>query len=180
MHTILVGTSALTDRMVAALLQVLGRDVDVCFVGFKKIWQPRAGADVLIGVVEGGAVVEAPQALLLLPADSPLPDLASPLTLVADSARESWPRDFAGQLISCGPSAKDTLTLSSRTADAAVVALMRRINSLSGQVVEPCEIPLLFGEGDPFLAFGVVSALLLTDRTALLGDLSNQTNNLQL
>ena len=44
--------------------------------------------------------------------------------------------------LTCGLSSKDTLTLSSVTAESAVICLQREIGTLGGEVLEPYEIPV--------------------------------------
>ncbi len=180
MHTIILGASALSERLSMALYRIFERQGGALVLSQQKIFGSARGYKVLIALAGEATVVEAEGALVLLPADSHPPILRCPVTLVADSARQSWPRPLHGQLISCGFSAKDTFTLSSRTEDSAVVALMRRVYSLTGQVVDPCEVPIGFGQDDPFIAFGVVSTLLLTENTHILEVLGPETNNLQL
>lgn len=180
MHTIILGMSAQGERIAKALSRVFRRTGGALIISEKGTIGPVGGYGALVVLTGEGAVIDSPGALMLLPADSPPPILRAPVTLVADSARQSWPSLPGGQLISCGFSPKDTFTLSSRTEDSAVVALMRRVRSVSGEIVDPCEVPVLFGEGDPFIPLGVISALLLTGNGELLEAVSHKTNNLQL
>ena len=67
------------------------------------------------------------------------------------------------QTVTCGLSCKDTVTFSSRSEETAVISLMRSVCGLSGEAVEPMDLPVSFPprSGDyPLLACAAV--LLLT------------------
>ncbi|MCI8650373.1 MAG: hypothetical protein HFG20_09680 [Anaerotruncus sp.] len=64
--------------------------------------------------------------------------------------------------LTCGLSSLDTFTLSSLTADSAVIALRRQICALDGSVTEPFELPVTFGGGvEPFELLSAAAALCL-------------------
>lgn len=180
MHNIIIAASPQTEKIADTLVRLLVQDGHLIVATNTKIVQTDDAPGTAILTAGAQTAIEAPGAILLLPREAALPVLRAPLTLVADSARANWPVGFEGDFISCGHSAKDTLTLSSRTKDSAVVALVRQIRDLAGRLIEPCEFPVLFSGEDPFVAFAAVSVLLLTGRTALLGKIGMGSNNLQL
>lgn len=65
--------------------------------------------------------------------------------------------------ITCGLFAKDTITLSSMTADSAVINLQRSIQCFSGEIAEPQEIPVRFiSAPDSYLLMAVAAIFILT------------------
>lgn len=65
--------------------------------------------------------------------------------------------------ITCGLFAKDTITLSSMTADSAVINLQRSIRCFSGEIAEPQEIPVRFMSApDSYLLMAVAAIFILT------------------
>ncbi|GAA6514610.1 hypothetical protein [Merdimmobilis hominis] len=75
--------------------------------------------------------------------------------------------------ITCGLSAKDTITLSSSTADSLLISLQRGITSFSGAPVEPVEIPLTLScPRNPLLVLPVAAVLLLLDHLPQFAQLS--------
>lgn len=74
--------------------------------------------------------------------------------------------------ITCGLSGKDSLTLSSITNDSAVVCLQRTIRSLSGQEIDPGEIPVVIDRPiDRYSLLLTVAVALLSQRRELLDQL---------
>ncbi|MCL2055623.1 MAG: hypothetical protein FWH02_00200 [Oscillospiraceae bacterium] len=68
--------------------------------------------------------------------------------------------------ITCGLSAKDTITLSSMGIDGAVVNLQRSIINLHGTVIEPQEIPVhISGEADRFAVMAAAAVCLLCKKS---------------
>ncbi len=75
--------------------------------------------------------------------------------------------------ITCGLSAKDTITLSSSTPDSLLISLQREITSFSGAPVEPVEIPLTLScPRSPLLVLPVAAVLLLLDHLPQFSQLS--------
>ena len=180
MLKIIIGRSPITAKLVDTLSRLLMRDTRLLIATDHVIRETGSPIGVVLLSAGEDTAIEDAGSILLLPRAAALPIIRAPLTLVADSARDTWPGQFAGELISCGRSAKDTLTLSSHTEDSAVVTLLRQMRDLSGRVVEPCEFPVLLLGGDPFVAFAAVSVLLLTGRIGLLSEIGYSANNLQL
>lgn len=74
--------------------------------------------------------------------------------------------------ITCGLSGKDSLTLSSITSDSAVICLQRTIRSLSGQEIDPGEIPVTLTRPiDRYSLLAAVAVALLSQRRELLDQL---------
>lgn len=74
--------------------------------------------------------------------------------------------------ITCGLSGKDSLTLSSITSDSAVICLQRTIRSLSGQEIDPGEIPVSLSRPvDRYSLLVAVAVALLSQRQELLDQL---------
>ena len=74
--------------------------------------------------------------------------------------------------ITCGLSGKDSLTLSSITSDSAVICLQRTIRSLSGQEIDPGEIPVTLNRPiDRYSLLAAVAVALLSQRRELLDQL---------
>lgn len=71
--------------------------------------------------------------------------------------------------ITCGLSAKDTLTLSSIGTDNAVIDLQRSVTCFDGSVAEPQEIPVrLGGSADSFALMAAASICILSGEIELL------------
>lgn len=71
--------------------------------------------------------------------------------------------------VTCGLFAKDTLTLSSITADSAVLDVRRSIQCLDGTAVEPQEIPVrTTGRVDSFTLMAAAAVMMLTGHLPLL------------
>lgn len=180
MQKILIASSSITSELAETLIKILGTDSGIYISTERIVQQINDGVDFCISVVTGKTCIKDDKAILLLPRDSELPVVESPLTIVADSARQHWPANFGGHIISCGSSRKDTLTFSSKTHEGAVVALMRQIMSLGGQIIEPCEYPVAYIEKDPFIILATVGLLLLTERIGIFGENHSEARYLQL
>ena len=93
--------------------------------------------------------------LLLLPEGAILPDnltLPAGSVVVVSSEETRQLHILAKQpisVISCGFHSKDTVTLSSRQEDGAVVSLLREITNPDGETVEPLDVPLHLHPGYP-------------------------------
>ncbi len=67
------------------------------------------------------------------------------------------------QTVTCGLSGKDTVTVTSFTGDAAMLALQRSVVACSGRVVQPFELPVrLGGTCDRYAIMSLFAAKLLT------------------
>lgn len=49
----------------------------------------------------------------------------------------------------CGTSPRDTFSISSLESESAVVSVLRQVESIQGDVIEPCEIPITFASAIP-------------------------------
>jgi hypothetical protein len=67
------------------------------------------------------------------------------------------------QTITCGMSQKDTFNFSSIGQEKAVVSLQHAIQNLNGDIVEPCELPILFNsEHSEYALLASVAVLMLS------------------
>ena len=72
------------------------------------------------------------------------------------------PVPAAGRLISCGLGARDTMTVSSLTAGRAVASLLRPVQTVAGEMLEPFEISLKLPEwADVSTALSAAAILIL-------------------
>lgn len=69
----------------------------------------------------------------------------------------------SSEAITCGQSAKDTLTFSSTGVDNTVISLQRNIEAFDGSVVEPQDIPVKCRVGiDKFLLMSIASVFIIS------------------
>lgn len=74
--------------------------------------------------------------------------------------------------ITCGLSARDTITLSSINEDSAVIDLQRSITCFDGKIMEPQEIPIsLCSTIDSFALMCVAAIFILSGNAALLSEM---------
>lgn len=73
--------------------------------------------------------------------------------------------NLGSSVITCGKGRKNTVSFTSRSDDGAVIAVNRRLVSLSGRTIEPLEIPVSF-DGD----YGLYDIMALTVLELLLDD----------
>ena len=103
------------------------------------------------------------------PADlstAPTAKLAAPaaklaVTLSCDAKVMGMLRDTGCTVITCGTADDDTLSVSSVGEHKAAVSLQRRLITLSGRKIEPCEIPIKSKNISNLRVFEAVTALLL-------------------
>ncbi len=85
--------------------------------------------------------------------------------VIVSSDEEEQLRQLArmgAQTVTCGLSCKDTVTFSSKSEDKAVVSLMREVVGLSGEMLEPMDIPITFSpESGDYPLLACTAALLL-------------------
>ena len=85
--------------------------------------------------------------------------------VIVSSEEEEQLRQLARlrvQTVTCGLSCKDTVTFSSKSEESAVISLMRAVRGLSGEAMEPMDLPVAFPRqtGDyPLLACAAVLLL---------------------
>lgn len=94
------------------------------------------------------------------------PHLAAPaaklaVTLSCDAKVMCMLRDTGCTVITCGTADDDTLSVSSVGEHKAAVSLQRRLITLSGRKIEPCEIPIKSKNTSNLRVFEAVTALLL-------------------
>lgn len=94
------------------------------------------------------------------------PHLAAPaaklaVTLSCDAKVMCMLRDTGCTVITCGTADDDTLSVSSVGEHKAAVSLQRRLITLSGRKIEPCEIPIKSKNISNLRVFEAVTALLL-------------------
>ena len=94
------------------------------------------------------------------------PYLAAPaaklaVTLSCDAKVMCMLRDTGCTVITCGTADDDTLSVSSVGEHKAAVSLQRRLITLSGRKIEPCEIPIKSKNTSNLRVFEAVTALLL-------------------
>ena len=103
------------------------------------------------------------------PADlstAPTAKLAAPaaklaVTLSCDAKVMGMLRDTGCTVITCGTADDDTLSVSSVGEHKAALSLQRRLITLSGRKIEPCEIPIKSKNISNLRVFEAVTALLL-------------------
>ena len=106
------------------------------------------GADFLLDMVLRPAAVHAKGGVMViaeLPGRYSVPDLSDGIITVMDAEHKKAIRLLGGMAntaVCCGMSGRDTLTLSSLREDGAMVCLQRDLTSLTGEVIEPCDIPV--------------------------------------
>lgn len=94
------------------------------------------------------------------------PHLAAPaaklaVTLSCDAKVMCMLRDTGCTVITCGTADDDTLSVSSVGEHKAALSLQRRLITLSGRKIEPCEIPIKSKNTSNLRVFEAVTALLL-------------------
>lgn len=94
------------------------------------------------------------------------PHLAAPaaklaVTLSCDAKVMGMLRDTGCTVVTCGTADDDTLSVSSVGEHKAAVSLQRRLITLSGRKIEPCEIPIKSKNISNLRVFEAVTALLL-------------------
>ena len=94
------------------------------------------------------------------------PHLAAPaaklaVTLSCDAKVMCMLRDTGCTVVTCGTADDDTLSVSSVGEHKAAVSLQRRLITLSGRKIEPCEIPIKSKNTSNLRVFEAVTALLL-------------------
>ena len=96
------------------------------------------------------------------PADlSTAPTAKLAVTLSCDAKVMGMLRDTGCTVITCGTADDDTLSVSSVGEHKAAVSLQRRLITLSGRKIEPCEIPIKSKNTSNLRVFEAVTALLL-------------------
>lgn len=94
------------------------------------------------------------------------PHLAAPaaklaVTLSCDAKVMCMLRDTGCTVITCGTADDDTLSVSSVGEHKAALSLQRRLITLSGRKIEPCEIPIKSKNTSNLRVFEAATALLL-------------------
>lgn len=94
------------------------------------------------------------------------PHLAAPaaklaVTLSCDAKVMCMLRDTGCTVVTCGTADDDTLSVSSVGEHKAALSLQRRLITLSGRKIEPCEIPIKSKNTSNLRVFEAVTALLL-------------------
>ena len=94
------------------------------------------------------------------------PHLAAPaaklaVTLSCDAKVMCMLRDTGCTVVTCGTADDDTLSVSSVGEHKAALSLQRRLITLSGRKIEPCEIPIKSKNISNLRIFEAVTALLL-------------------
>lgn len=94
------------------------------------------------------------------------PHLAAPaaklaVTLSCDAKVMCMLRDTGCTVVTCGTADDDTLSVSSVGEHKAALSLQRRLITLSGRKIEPCEIPIKSKNISNLRVFEAVTALLL-------------------
>ena len=94
------------------------------------------------------------------------PHLAAPaaklaVTLSCDAKVMCMLRDTGCTVVTCGMADDDTLSVSSVGEHKAALSLQRRLITLSGRKIEPCEIPIKSKNISNLRVFEAVTALLL-------------------
>ena len=83
------------------------------------------------------------------------------VTLSCDAKVMGMLRDTGCTVITCGTADDDTLSVSSVGEHKAALSLQRRLITLSGRKIEPCEIPIKSKNTSNLRVFEAVTALLL-------------------
>ena len=99
---------------------------------------------------------------LAAPADlSTAPAAKLAVTLSCDAKVMCMLRDTGCTVVTCGTADDDTLSVSSVGEHKAALSLQRRLITLSGRKIEPCEIPIKSKNTSNLRVFEAVTALLL-------------------
>ncbi len=83
------------------------------------------------------------------------------VTLISDGEIMRVLRDTGCTVITCGTADDDTLSVSSVGENKAAMSLQRRLVTLSGGIIEPCEIPIKAKSISNLRSFEAVTAILL-------------------
>lgn len=151
----------------ARLLPALGKVLDVAYLGASQYVQ-QGNSPRLLLIDKPCARICCPKGLVLMEQESP-----GQISLNGDFICVLWSGhqpalEFAQKhkikTVTCGLSPYDTLTLSSITAELAVVTLQREICTLGGTTIEPADFPVALSQ--PWEAEAILAAaaiLLLSD-----------------
>lgn len=95
------------------------------------------------------------------PAEDVSPSAKYAVTLSCDGKVMRMLRDTGCTVVTCGTADDDTLSVSSVGEHKAAVSLQRRLVTLSGRKIEPCEIPIKSKNISSLRIFEAATALLL-------------------
>ncbi len=176
MHDILLTHYLETARIHSVLTKALSKSFGVISISPDVYKKSEGETQYLIASVGGGFTFSVDNSIIILTGAYACPVIKGSATIILNSGSTSGLLPpTAGtklRLISCGLSSKDTLTLSSFTADSAVVSLQRSITSLSGAIVEPGDYPISIGATiDQFSILASVAVLILTDNTNIIANI---------
>lgn len=111
-----------------------------------------SGYELLVISADELVEINVPQSIIILQSDAKLGKniiVPKDTVAIADSQNTDGLQGLCSlkiPAVSCGLSARDSVTFSSRTSDSAVIALQRSITALSGKLIEPLEFPINFNE----------------------------------
>ena len=135
-------------KNISSLRDILRKNCTIALIGEQQFFSQCENPDFALVEIENLSRITAPNAIILCkePFEVPngvlLPADAVGLLSSDNLHAAEWIRRCGIRAITLGMSSKDTLTLSSITSDSAVLCLQRAISDLSGNTLDPVEIPL--------------------------------------
>ena len=134
------------EELLYSLYRALSRSYEVLCVGQREILLPDISPDILLLGAKRVPECDGDVVYVLKDAQEEEGFLPSPHAVAVVHSQDESSLRFCAKhhlrTLTCGLSSKDTLTLSSVTAESAVICLQREIGTLGGEVLEPYEIPV--------------------------------------
>lgn len=134
------------DELLCSLYRALSRSYEVLCVGQREVLLPDISPEVLLLGAKRAPECDGDVIYVLKDAQEDEDFTPSPHAVAVVHSQDESSLRFCAQhhlrTLTCGLSSKDTLTLSSVTAESAVICLQREIGTLHGEVLEPYEIPV--------------------------------------
>ncbi|MDD3192500.1 MAG: hypothetical protein PHE47_01375 [Oscillospiraceae bacterium] len=163
------------QKSASALREILRRNFEMAFVAERQILSRSENPDFVVVEMEHLAQIAVPRAVVLclepfdMPEQACLPPDAVGLLSSDNLPAAEFIRRCQIRAMTLGMSSKDTLTLSSITQDRAVLCLQRGISDLSGNILDPVEIPLsLSRRYDAFSILCAAAVLMLSGQIDIL------------
>ncbi len=159
------------QKWISSLQDILKKNFTAALIGEQAFFAPNERPDLIVLELENLYRITAPRSILLCkepfqaPEGASLPPDAIGLLSSSNLSAATFLRRCGIRTMTLGMSSKDTLTLSSITSDSAVLCLQRAICDLSGNILDPVEIPLtLSHQYDAFSILCAAAIFLLSER----------------
>lgn len=168
MTTIIIYGNKSDTSLQTLFTNKLSETYSITYFNYETAISKGSGYNLLVLDCEQLRDIDLSECILILKSDS-IPSnikISRNTIIIANSDNQSQLQQLSPltcPTITCGHSEKDTIAYSSLTSDSVQITLNRRINALSGRVIEPLEFPLeITEECDIYsmLAFAAVRLLL--------------------